>query len=211
MQQKMIVIGVVENSKERNTFKLLKQNFISSNYKVSYENKIESMTILNQGDNNIMIIDIRPSVIDSIEIIGIEFNILIHTFLKSADYDSKSIKNIFCKSKYIIVNCDEDRWTSLLQDNVESIVITYGFSNKATINPSSYNIHDIIETNICFQREIHTISGEKIDPFELPLKINSRNKVDLYSGIVVMACKLILGMDICLLNGIMEFKGNHIK
>jgi UDP-N-acetylmuramyl pentapeptide synthase len=207
----MIVIGVVENLRERNTFKLLKEIFFMWNYETIYENKTKSMAILNQNKNYIMIIDISPEKANAIGYIGIDFNIIIHTFLKSVDYDNQNIKDMFLKSKYIIINSDEDRWTSLLDNNVESIVITYGFNNKSTVNPSSYNIHDIIEANIGFQRVIYTILGEDIDPFELPIKINSRSKVDLYSGIAAMACGLILGIDLFLLDEVLEFKGIYMR
>lgn len=207
----MIVIGVVENLRERNTYKILKEIFYTWNYETIYENKTKSIIILNQNKSYIMIIDISPENTDTIKHMAIDFNIIIHTFLKPADYENHSIKDMFLKSKYIIVNSDEDKWTSLIHKNRESIVITYGFNNKSSINPSSYNIHDIIEANISFQRVIYTILGEEIDPFELPIKLHSRSKVDLYSLIASMTCGLILGIDFFSLNEVLELKGNYMR
>lgn len=208
-QQLMTVIGVVEDSKDRITFKVLKEILIMANYKIYYENKKESMAVLFKENVNITIIDINPKTIKSIEDIGIDFNILIHTFLNPKDYKSKSLKSIFRNSDHIIVNCDEDNWTSLLDNNIESIVITYGFNNKATINPSSYNIHDLIEANICLQREIHTINDSIIEPFELPIKINSTEKLHIYSALATISCGLLLGIDMFSINNFIIFNKNN--
>ena len=208
-QQQMIIIGIVEDSKERITFKVLKEILIMTDYKIYYENKNESMAVLIKGNSNITIIDINPKIIKSIEDIGIDFNILVHTFLNPKDYKNKSLKNIFRNSKHIIANCDENNWTSLLDNNIESIVITYGFNNKATINPSSYNIHDLIEANISLQREIHTINNDIIEPFELPIRIDSGNKLDIYPVLSVIACGLLLGIDIFSINPFIILSKNN--
>lgn len=204
-QQQIVVIGVVEDSKDRITFKSLKEILIMGNYKIYYENKNESMAVLIKENINLTIIDINPKIINSIEAIGIDFNILVHTFLNQKDYKNKKLKKIFKNSKHIIANCDEDNWTSLLDNNIESIVITYGFNNKATINPSSYNIHDLIETNICLQREINTINGDVVEPFELPIKIDSREILHIYSVLAIISCSLLLGIDMVAINPLMFF------
>lgn len=204
-QQLMTVIGVVEDSKDRITFKVLKEILVRANYEIYYENKKESMAVLFKENVNITVIDINPKIIKSIEDIGIDFNILVHTFLNPNDYKNKSLKKIFRNSNHIIMNCDEDDWTSLLDNNIESIVITYGFNNKATINPSSYNIHDLIETNICLQREIHTINDFIIEPFELPIKIDSTEKLHIYSALAIISCSLLLGIDMFSINNFITF------
>jgi len=207
-QQQMIFIGVVEYSKDRITFKALKEILIMTSYKIYYENRNKNMVILINGNINITIIDINPKMFKTIEDIGIDFNILIHTFLNPKDYKNKYLKKIFRNSDYIIVNCDEDDWTSLLHNNMESIAITYGFNNKATINPSSYNIHDLIEANICLQREIKTMDDNIIEPFELPIKIDSSDKLDIYSALSVIACSLLVGIDIFSINPLIIFNAN---
>lgn len=210
MHENMVIVGILEESKKRITLKLLKGILDRSNYKISYKNKKESIIILNQGDKNIMIINIESDIIDSIDNIGFDFNILVHTFLKSSDYDKHSLRSIFKRTENIIVNCDENGWISLLENNKESIVVTYGFNNKATINPSSYNIHYSIEANICLQREMLTISGDVIEPFEIPIKINSIQKQDLYLGMAALTCGLILGIDKVLVEDLIEFRVNSI-
>lgn len=204
-EYQMIIIGIVENSKDRTTFNLLKEIFTISNYRIYYENKSESMVVLNKENINIIIMDIKINLVSSIEKIGFDFNILIHTFLDPKDYENHKVQRLFSESEYIIINCDEEKWTYLLNDNTKPIVITYGFNNKATINPSSYNIHDLIETNICFQREIERIDNTVIEPFELPVKIYSREKLDIYSVISTITCGLLLGIDKFSIDTLMKY------
>lgn len=206
MHSKMIIVGILEESKKRNTFKSLKEILIQGNYKINYENEKQSISILSQNEKNIMILDIEPEMMDSILGIGFDFNILIHTFLRKSTYEKGNLNQILEKAKNIIINSDEEKWTSLLECSKESIVVTYGFNNKSTINPSSYNINYLIETNICFQREILTISGRKVEPFEIGVKINSMDKKDLYSSIAALACGLILEIDHMLLKDSIEFQ-----
>lgn len=194
MYEKIITIGVLEESRRRNTFKLLIELLIKSNFKIIYENKKGNIIILKQNYKNIIVLDIDPDIVNSLDLIGLDFTLLIHTFLKSDNKDN-SLANILQRTENIIINCDEEEWIDLLEDNKESIAITYGFNNKATINPSSYNIHESINANICFQREILTLSGEKIEPFEIPIRINSIQKQDLYSAMGVVATGLILGLN----------------
>ena len=205
MSETVIIIGVLEESKKRNTFKLLKDLLIGLNFKISYENKKGNIIILNQNHEIIIIIDINPGIINSIDYIGLDFTLLIHTFLKS-DNNKDNLRNIVYRTKNVIINCDEEKWIDSLEENKESIVITYGFNSRATINPSSYNIHDLIKANICFQRKIVTLSGEEIDPFEIPIRINSIQKQDLYSVMGVLAVGLILGGDKLLKKDLVEFE-----
>ena len=210
MYETIITIGVLEESKRRNTFKLLKALLIESSFEIIYANKKGNLIILNQNQKIIIILDIDPNIINSLDYIGIDFTLLIHTSLRSDDKNS-SLRNLFQRTENIIINCDEEKWLDLLEDNKESIVITYGFNNKATINPSSYNIHDSINANICFQRKILNLSGEGIDPFEIPVKINSVQKQDLYSAMGVLASGLILGLKNLLNEDSIEFEIESIK
>lgn len=206
MYETIITIGVLEESKKRNTFKLLKHLLVNLNFEISYENEKGNIIILNQNQKIIIIIDIDPFIINSLDYIGLDFTLLIHTFLEQDDSNNGSLRNIFNRTKNIIINCDEEKWVDLLEDNNRSTVITYGFNSKATINPSSYNIHDLIKANICFQRKVVTLCGEEIDPFEIPVKINSIQKQDLYSVMAILTTGLIIVGDKLLIKDLIEFK-----
>ena len=204
-EQKIIVIGVIEEIKNRISFQLLKEILSKFQYKTLYTNSSENIIILNKGYSNILLLDIKEELISSIRNMDIKFNIIIHTFLNTKSYEDPNTKNIFNNSEYIIVNCDEENWNRLLENNLKSIIISYGFNNKASINISSYNIDDIIEGNICFQREIKTINGNIIEPYELPIKINSRDKLDIYGVIATITTSLLMDIDIFSLKDFTRF------
>ncbi|MBU5427332.1 hypothetical protein KQI41_13150 [Tissierella pigra] len=204
-EQKIIVIGVIEEIKNRISFQLLKEILSKFQYKTLYTNSSENIIILNKGYSNILLLDIKEELISSIRNMDIKFNIIIHTFLNTKSYEDHNTKNIFNNSEYIIVNCDEENWNRLLENNLKSIIISYGFNNKASINISSYNIDDIIEGNICFQREIKTINGNIIEPYELPIKINSRDKLDIYGVIATITTSLLMDIDIFSLKDFTRF------
>ncbi len=192
----MIFIGVIENKRDRITFNLIKEILNGSSYKKYHQNKKGNMVVFNKGNNHVTLIDIRPSLINGLVELGIEFNILVHTCLNEEDYKNKYLKKLCKDVEYIMLNCDEEQWISLLDEKSKGIVITYGFSNKATINPSSYNIHEYIEMNLCLQRDIVPIEGDIIEPFEFPVILSSKNKTDIYPGLAAISCSLVLGNNI---------------
>ena len=105
MYEKIITIGVLEESRRRNTFKLLIELLIKSNFKIIYENKKGNIIILKQNYKNIIVLDIDPDIVNSLDLIGLDFTLLIHTFLKSDNKDN-SLANILQRTENIIINCD---------------------------------------------------------------------------------------------------------
>lgn len=196
MKGKTLIIGLIEESTEKNTFDLLKKMFTDLGYNMTSKNKYNSFFILNKGYNNIFLIDIKSKVLDAILEFGIDFDIIIHTSLNNGGYLNCKLREIVSRAKYMIINSDEEKWTDLLNDNITTIIITYGFNNKATINLSSFNKQDIVEANICVQREIQTIDKTLVEPFELPIKIDTKEKVNIYSILSIIACGLVMGTDL---------------
>ncbi len=196
MKGKTLIIGLIEDRIEKNTFELLKKTFTSLGYNENSKTQFNNFSILNKGNNNIFLVDIKASILNSILDLGIEFDIIIHTSLNNGGYENNKLRGLVSKSEYIIINSDEERWVELLNDNITTIVITYGFNNKATINLSSFNKQDIVEANICVQREIQTINRTIVEPFELPIKIDTKENVNIYSILSIIACGLVMGVDL---------------
>ena len=187
----VLVVGIVEDNKERTSFIMLKDMLQSAGYIVHYINSTGSLAIFKAEDKEILTIDIKADMIGAIRSLDIEFDIFIHNFINLSKDHEKKLKEIFKSSNTIILNCDVDNWNNLIEDNEKSVVISYGFNNKAAINLSSYNIDDSRKANICFQRGLKTINGETIEPFELPIIIRSEKKDDIYSAMAVLACGLL--------------------
>ena len=195
-EENTVVIGIIEKENERNTNKLLKDIFITLGYNLNYEDSRKNFHILSRDNKNIIIINLNSEMLVFTQRMKIEFHIIIHKHMDYNDSEEKILKDIVSKSKYLLINSDDTEWNHLLNDNINTIIITYGFNNRATINPSSHNISDLIEVNICIQRKILTIDNKTIDPFDLPIKIGIGQNTDIYSILSVIGCMLIFNMDV---------------
>ena len=51
----------------------------------------------------------------------------------------------------------------------------------------------------------HAMNGIIIEPFELPIKINSKEKLDIYAVIATIVCGLAIGIDMFSINSYMFF------
>lgn len=137
--------------------------------------------------------DINPKETQVYESVGIEFHILIHNFIKSKDYERDLLSEKLTNCQYYILNSDDENWTSLPLGLLNGVVITYGFNSKSTLTISSYDINQSLVANIYLQREILSLSGKRIEPFEFSVKIDSKNKDNIYSVLAATALALILG------------------
>lgn len=77
------------------------------------------------------------------------------------------LKSIIFNSKYLILNADIKIDSAILED-MNLMVITYGFQNKATFTVSSVSENNII---ICLQRIMKTAQNGKYEPQEIDIKI----------------------------------------
>ena len=82
------------------------------------------------------------------------------------------LRKIISKATYIIMNADiEMNWETI--NNLNLMVITYGFNNKATFTVSSIEENDII---ICLQRVIFTKKGKEIEPQEYAIRMHENTE-----------------------------------
>lgn len=105
---------------------------------------------------------IKEKSIENIRNIKFETIIITRKFRKV-----KLLKELLKNVKYVVVNSDIDTNLRLL-DNVQAVVITYGFNSKATITASSVKEDEIL---LCIQRNIENKNGQKIDLQEIKVEI----------------------------------------
>lgn len=104
---------------------------------------------------------------------NIQFDtLLIDSNLKEKE---KELRKVISNSKNIILNSDIE-YNKKLIDNLNLMVITYGFNNKATFTVSSIDNNKAI---ICLQRIIFNENNEKIEPSEYEVKLDQN--VDKYA------------------------------
>lgn len=191
-KQNTIVIGIIEKGSNRNTIKFVRDLLELFCYTIYFTNRKESIIGLNSNNINLLIFDIDSSNMDLYESLDIEFDILIHNFMKPHHYQEDTFLKQFPNCKYYIVNSDDENWMYLPLKSLKGIVINYGFNNKAALTISSYDISQEIKAGICLQRKIITMQDTRTEPFEFMVKINSNNKENIYPVLAATALTLVL-------------------
>lgn len=109
---------------------------------------------------------------------NIKFEIVLIMSKKNSIFEKKeALKNIISKSKYLIINADEEINFDILE-NMNLNVLTYGFNSKSTITASSVKEEDIM---LCIQR---SIEDKKLEPQEINVKkLNSKTPTNIVMGL----------------------------
>ena len=98
---------------------------------------------------------------------NIKFETIIIMTNNNKIFDKKEIfKNIISKSKYVIMNADEELNLQLLED-ISLNIITYGFNSKSTITASSVKEESVL---LCVQRTIKDLNGLEVEPQEISIE-----------------------------------------
>ena len=96
-------------------------------------------------------------------------NIKFETFLLGKKIEKKQdiIRYMAQKASYFIINSDIKDNLPIL-DNLNLMVITYGYNQKATVTASSVEENKIM---ICLQRSIRNVYQEEIEPQEIEIEM----------------------------------------
>lgn len=193
MDKEIIFIGIIEEGFNKYTLNFLDRFLTKYGFDLVYKNSRGIINFYSNKLSQLVIINMNKKNLESYGIIGLEPDILLIDQLDEIGYNSGLFSKEFAKCKYYIINSDDENWTSLGLEDIEGIVVTYGFNLKSTITLSSYNIDSTTKANICLQRDLITIGGKKIEPFEFTLEIDCKMKDNIYPLIGVSALLLILG------------------
>ena len=113
-------------------------------------------------------------------------NIKFETIIIDSKINNKNeLRKIISNTKYIILNSDIELDVNAL-NNLNLIVITYGFNNKSTFSVSSIGENSMI---ICLQRIIFGKNGKKHEPQEYEVKV--QENVDKYTIIAISIFNII--------------------
>ncbi|MCT4621700.1 MAG: Mur ligase family protein [Marinisporobacter sp.] len=153
----------------------------------------------------IIIMEIDHSFFDKKVLQGMDFDMIVYTSIEMDD-----IKNIDETKKYmdlqkdilsnlshkgiLIINTDDKNSFKLLENIKNRLIITYGFSSKATITASSIEIAPI-EFNCCIQRGITSLNNIDLEPMEVPIAMNFIGKHNVYNALAAITAVLILGIS----------------
>ena len=118
---------------------------------------------------------------------NIKFNAILINGKNNVIQKANLINKVINNANYIVINSDIE---SILQimNNIESMVLSYGFNSKSTITASSVSDEEIM---VCVQREFQNIKNKRIELQEINIDKMSKNEY------------ITLGIaSICLLYGI---------
>lgn len=191
-KKKIVFIGIIEDKRYKKTMRIAEKVLKDFNYRFVFSNKMRNILYLEKDFQLLVLINMDPKDMNFYQLIGIEFDILIHNFMEEDDYKRELLKEQFTECEYYILNSDDKNWTLLPLGNLDGVAVTYGFNSKATLTLSSYNINQVIEANFCLQRSLVSIFGKMIEPFEFTIEISSKNKDDIYPVLAVSILNLIL-------------------
>lgn len=194
MDQKIILIGIIEENEKRQILNLTKQLLLKSNYKFEYGHSSDDIVCYCNESKILIFFDLVYSKIDEYRINNFTFDILIHSYIEN--YNIEDIKSLLRKSKICIINSDKGDLNSLLSDLQDSIVITYGLNSKSTITISSCNVDENIDVNLCLQRDIVHLNNNKVEPFEFNIQLLSDDESLLYPILSSSTLNLLLGDSI---------------
>ena len=115
-------------------------------------------------------------------------NIKFETIIIDAKIKNKfELRKILSNAKYIILNSDIELDINILNE-LNLVVITYGFNNKSTFSVSSITENSMI---ICLQRIIFGKNEKKYEPQEYEVKL--QKNVDKYAIIAMSIFNIIYG------------------
>ncbi len=203
--QKMSFIGVVTSKKENMAFIMLKEIMLKDGYATIYENKQGNILFFKKNDKNIGLIEITPLMAEGLLSLNLNFQVLIHTFLEDEDYNKLAIRKLFKRTKkFVILNTDEEKSINLIENNNDALIVTYGFNKKSTVTASSFQITNSINFNFCLQRQLLTLNGDEIEPFEIPITLDLIGKWNIYYALAAIIGSICYNIKINIINAALK-------
>lgn len=150
------------------------------------ENK-EIIRSLEKEFNNqkVDFIDLDINIIENFK--NIRFDIILIADLKNYNRNN-NFKKIVSNAYISVINTDIKDNLNVL-DNLNGMVITYGFNPKATVTVSSVSDDNM---SICIQRVIGDMRGKKIEPIEYVENIQNCRSIEMSDIIGIKFLEKIL-------------------
>lgn len=188
-----IIIGVLEEKGKSTTLQVISNLLTQYKYELLYIDRERSRFYFRKEDERICLVGMNFQKHGAGQLWDTNYHILVQNYLDhnllNKTLSAKELEN----SQYCIVNSDADNWLDLPFRDFSGILISYGFSNKASLTISSYHLNQNSKANICLQRGILTIQGQTIEPMEILVETQENKKNYIYSVLAASALILVLG------------------
>jgi len=173
----MLKIGVLGD--EDGTASQVITEILEKNQKAFYFSKVTSSNDIKDSfieavakKAKVILLDLNCG--DEYEKLGsLKFDILL--FLTKKKRAEVALHFLLKKKNYLIIDSDEP-CVKRITTNDNTTVITCGFNNKASVTISSVEWEEANELQFCFQRTLHTIEGEELEPQEMKYLKNYEDK-----------------------------------
>lgn len=130
--------------------------------------------------------------------IGLDCAILTDRGCMESSYGNQPAVDFFTRlseEKAIIINNDENHIIKA-ENGRKTKAITYGLNKKAAVTASSIFVDDVTCFNYCVQKSFQTSSGERIEPFEIPVRLNALGSHNIYNALAAITCGLYYGAEV---------------
>ena len=194
MNHSILFICLIEENNNRCILDITKEILIQSEYEIVHESIAGDIIGFCNGNRTLIIFDLIYKDLNLVNLNNFNFDIIVHTY--NNDLTNSNIDKLIRNSKICILNADDGNLISLSNKLEDVIAITFGFNSKATLTISSYNLSPTITANLCLQRDLTPLSGEKIEPFEYNFELISENEADIYPLLAASTLSLVIGETI---------------
>lgn len=191
MKKTIFFIGIMEENNDRNILRYTKELLSLSSYKTIYGNGTEDIIGLSDDKTTLIIFDFIPKDFIELKLWNVQFDIIVHSFMETNQ--NEYINSLFQLCKYCIINSDDETSIEIIKNTEKGIAITYGFNSKSSVTISSHTINQGTEVNLCLQRNITPIYGNKIEPFEFLIQIDSTDNKLIYPLLAAATLNLAIG------------------
>lgn len=194
-------LPVIRVESPRDTLYMLFEKFFEKQ-----RNHAKLVGVFGENDNSILV-ELLQSIFLT-DIIPITINISKNNFsyIDSIGFDSAIFTDRCTLGKHYvyglsygkaaIINYDVYYESNSAERLKDIELITYGLNKKAVATASSIDVEEITCFNYCVQRSFQTKSGKRIEPFEIPVKLNVLGSHSIYAALAAITCGLYYDADI---------------
>ncbi|NLK36063.1 MAG: hypothetical protein GX301_11635 [Gracilibacteraceae bacterium] len=194
-------LPVIRVESPRDTLYMLFEKFFEKQ-----RNHAKLVGVFGENDNSILV-ELLQSIFLT-DIIPITINISKNNFsyIDSIGFDSAIFTDRCTLGKHYvyglsygkaaIINYDVYYELNSAERLKDIELITYGLNKKAVATASSIDVEEITCFNYCVQRSFQTKSGKRIEPFEIPVKLNVLGSHSIYAALAAITCGLYYDADI---------------
>ena len=212
------LIGLIGNGDKRIMLDLIESILLNKtkskdDSKTDGNNILERLTSIQSEETDLVPVSLDTSPRNLYYYNNLRFDFVIINDIGVLEYSQDSTNKIkvvneflanVLRSNTILINNDEPFSIKAVDLSKEVIPITYGLNKRAAVTASSIDMGDTTYFNYCLQRSFRTKSGRLVEPFEMPIALNTMGNHIIYNALAAVTCGLYYDVDINRIRSIIE-------